>query len=262
MDNSKNATYAYNVKVYDYPTGKQVRVYKNALLSGYEKEENLVENKRELSEEELKEKSEKCLTSSINRTVQNLYCITRANLWNWFITFTFDPKMVDNTDYDLVTKLVSQWFKNVKKRKCPNMKYVLVPELHKDGKKWHIHGLLADCPELDFVDSGIVQNGHIVYNISNWIYGFSTATQVKDSGRVSSYITKYITKEMCVCTSGRKRYWASRNCVKAKDVCSTALLTGQDLQDFLDSIGDDIVWCKTQRNDASGQVIKYLEIGR
>ena len=40
-----------------------------------------------------------------------------------------------------------------------------------------------------------------------------TATRVKDKERVTSYITKYITKDLCNASYGRKRYWCSRNLI-------------------------------------------------
>ena len=40
-----------------------------------------------------------------------------------------------------------------------------------------------------------------------------TATRVRERERVTSYITKYITKELCNASYGRKRYWCSRNLI-------------------------------------------------
>lgn len=40
-----------------------------------------------------------------------------------------------------------------------------------------------------------------------------TATLIKDKEKVTSYITKYITKDMLNGLYGRKRYWCSRNLV-------------------------------------------------
>ena len=85
-----------------------------------------------------------------------------------------------------------------------------MPELHKDGA-YHFHGLLANCDGLGLVYSGKIQKRQMVYNISSFRLGFTTATQVKDTNKVSVYVTKYITKDLCALTSGKKRYWCSRN---------------------------------------------------
>ena len=38
-----------------------------------------------------------------------------------------------------------------------------------------------------------------------------TATKIREKERVTSYITKYVTKDLCNASYGRKRYWCSRN---------------------------------------------------
>ena len=60
------------------------------------------------------------------------------------------------------------------RRKNENMKYLVVPELHKDKKHYHFHGLIADVDNINFEDSGHTdKNGDIIYNIPDWKYGFS-----------------------------------------------------------------------------------------
>ena len=44
-----------------------------------------------------------------------------------------------------------------------------------------------------------------------WRYGFSTATVVKDSSKASSFITKYITKDLSKVLKNQHRYFASQN---------------------------------------------------
>lgn len=52
-----------------------------------------------------------------------------------------------------------------------------------------------------------------IYHLTDYKDGFTTATKVKDNKRVSSYITKYLTKEIVV-PKGKKRYWAARGLCK------------------------------------------------
>ena len=51
----------------------------------------------------------------------------------------------------------------------------------------------------------------IIYNIANWKFGFSTATKVQSNAKCVSYMTKYITKDLCVIAQKRRRYLASNN---------------------------------------------------
>ena len=41
--------------------------------------------------------------------------------------------------------------------------------------------------------------------------------QIKDSKRASSYITKYITKDVIIKTPNRRRYWCSKNLTLPKE---------------------------------------------
>lgn len=50
-----------------------------------------------------------------------------------------------------------------------------------------------------------------IYNIPLWKYGFSTATIIRDSSKASSYITKYITKDLSHILQNQHRYLASQN---------------------------------------------------
>lgn len=146
---------------------------------------------------------------SYNRTKHKVYDIVRSNKWDYFFTLTFNPDKVDSFDYAECVEKLSKWLNN-SRRKAPDMKYMVVPELHKSGR-FHFHGLFADCDGLGFVDSGHKDGEKIIYNVGSYKLGFSTATRIQDLHKSCSYITKYITKDLCSVTKGKKRYWASRN---------------------------------------------------
>ena len=101
-------------------------------------------------------------------------------------------------------------------RSRKGLRYVLVPEHHKDGAI-HFHGLFNDA--LDAVDSGTMSvpgrkapvcvrseahrtalerlGGHTVYNLPGWGWGFSTAIELYgERDAAISYVCKYIGKEM------------------------------------------------------------------
>lgn len=147
---------------------------------------------------------------SMRRTVNSIYDYSRSNNWDWFLTLTLDPKKVNRYDYQACCKKLKAWL-DYMRRTCPDMKYLIVPEQHKDGA-WHYHALFSDCSDLGFVDSGRRDSkGRIIWNVGRYRLGFSTATRVTDLKKTASYICKYITKELCVATVGRKRYWVSSN---------------------------------------------------
>lgn len=154
--------------------------------------------------------------SSRSRSKQNIYDISRSNSWDWFGTLTYDRCNIDSSDFDAVSRVTSQWLKNVKKRYAPSLKYLLVPELHSDKEHWHFHCLLANCGNLHFDDTGVIKNGTRIYDIREYKLGFCNASRVVDNGRVTNYICKYITKDLCEQTKGKKRFWYSRNCNKGQ----------------------------------------------
>lgn len=255
----------YNCKVIDYGDTLHVQVYSQGIKRNDEekpkdklKEDIIDDTDYEQTSmfERTQEEEERCQKVSANRSKNNLYRIARSNNWDYFITLTFDRNKVDSTDYIECQKKVKVYFNNLKKRGNPDIKYLIVPELHKDGKHYHFHGLVANCPNIKLVDSGHKDNNkNIIYNIDSWSFGFTTATKIKDTARVSSYIGKYITKDLCNSTKGQHRYYASKNC----SICPEEYYH-IDYRDLLDYFGDDILYMKSTTNPYTGQIVKYLEI--
>lgn len=279
---------AYNVRVYNYKDGQQIRIYSNCynvdnpmdvfvdneqnisndvkidiesvdsteIWNNIEEYETLLPEMVEEWQKIANDKRSKYV--SLNRTINKIYEIARSNYWHYFITLTFDPKKVDSFDYDVVVKKLSKWLDNFKQRYAPDLKYIVVPELHKSGR-YHFHGLFADVGCIEFVDSGKrLKDGSTIYNIGNYSLGFSTATIIKDMGRVSSYISKYITKELISVTMNKKRYWCSRNLEKT--VIQEYIFSADEIQTILDDISESIKYCKTVSNDVLGITTKYIEV--
>ncbi len=132
-----------------------------------------------------------------------------CNDFDWFITFTFDPKKVNRYDVTTTSLRMMAWLRR-QYAKNANFKYILVPEHHKDGAI-HFHGLISN-PPFHLKQSHVVRNGRRVYNIPLYRYGFTDAEQLdpKDKEKAVNYISKYITKDMVVMPN-KRRYWCSRN---------------------------------------------------
>lgn len=199
----------YNVKMFRYENGiVQTRLYTQGILYG----EDRIQNEEQKPTRNTNENpdSERALQVSMNRTKQQIYQIALANQWEIFVTMTFNQEYVDRHDYKACSKVLSMWLNNTK-RSVPQLAYIFVPEPHEDGA-WHYHGLMKNIKGLKLADSGkTTKTGDTIYNLPQYKYGFTTATYVKDTDKVSGYITKYITKDLCKLTKGKKRYWASRN---------------------------------------------------
>lgn len=243
----------YNVKFFRYPAGWQVRVY-DTMVGWHDKPDGFYRHDDEIpfqplwdaelqeyvydrapdkadmwfnpftmreelapveyDEDEIARKKKRSLASSMNRTVNAVYKIARSNIWDWFVTLTFNPELVDSLDYSKTVSKLKSWL-DYMRRSCPDMGYVIVPEKHVSGR-YHFHGLFRDCGGLGFTDSGHKdKKGDVIYNVGRYKYGWSTATKINDQSRVTKYIAKYINKDLCSVAFNKRRYWCSRNLADA-----------------------------------------------
>lgn len=179
--------------------------------------------------------SERAVYSSLIRSKQAIYKYARQVNWEYFITLTFSPDSVDRFDFDSCMKKSRQWFNHQQQRYAPDLQYLYVPEMHKSGA-WHIHGLVARVGSMSFVDSGHRDHGKVIYNLSGWRFGFSTATLIEDTKRVANYVTKYVTKDLVALSKGKSRYYRSRN-IPEPQVDEVLIDTLEDISVIADSLG-------------------------
>lgn len=149
------------------------------------------------------------INESILRSKSKIFELAFCNPWDWFFTGTINPNKQDRTDLELFHKQLTQWLRNYNRLNNLNIKFLFVPERHKDGKSWHIHGFIYGLPIEhlkqfqigDVMGKGLadkVQKGDIVYN---WLayfnrFGFCDLEPIRNQEAVSKYVTKYINKEL------------------------------------------------------------------
>lgn len=232
----------YNTKIKIYPDGKKNIIYSNRQIFHPEVEKN--ENERNdlrsdrtdeseqlSSGEDIRRTSETERSESefredvLKRNRERVFDIVYCNHWDWFLTITFDPKIVDFTNVNLIMCKLNIWLQNKVRRN--GLQYILVPERFKKTNGIHCHALINDVLKTTY--SGRIRYGKKsytedsarnlgigysdsdkIYNVPDWKYGFSTALPISENaGKLSVYLTKYITK-------GNDRifgryYWSSRN---------------------------------------------------
>lgn len=207
--------------------------------------------------------SERIIKQNLLRTKKTIYDVCRCNTWDYFITLTFkrekdsenDKYYVDCSNYDDCIKAVGKWFNNVRNRKANDIKYVIVPEFHADGEHYHFHGLLSNVGNLSFVDSGHkTKDGLTIYNIADWKFGFTNATKVKDTSKCSSYITKYITKDLEKRIKGKKHFVKSQNCDMPKII--NLYMSDEEKMKYVYGL-KDICYTKTDTNIYN--TVTYIE---
>lgn len=202
------------------------KIYKNGLCKLKKTSFNVVKGKtcnnikngtstlEELEKHEkrhLKEKKEKILDLALNN-----------DNWEYFVTLTFDDKEFPNNIYshEDALELLRKWIDN-QKHQNKDMSYLMVAEFHKSGRL-HFHGIFSNVPKWKLSlarnkknNRKIIVNGTQIYNLDNYKLGFTTVSEVKYQDRVSSYISKYITKEL-MHLRFKKAFWYSRNLEKPK----------------------------------------------
>ena len=251
----------YNVTEFSYPSQgfTEYRIFSHGVKTGYLREKTNKIDTEFIDEEPeyiLELKHDRSVRESAKRSKQTIYQFARANIWEYFVTLTFDRSIVDSSVYDCVAKYVGTYLHNLR-RVAPNLKYLFVPELHSDGIHYHVHGLVADCSDIAFIDSGHVDaTKNIIYNMPSYHGGFSTATKVKDVSKVSSYITKYITKSLTFSLKGKRRFWASKNLNKPI-IKQYNLETDIVKQSIL---SNNVIYVKTVLCPQSGNIIQYLQV--
>jgi len=210
------------VKLYKYaePTTNRVSGFEDNPLSG-------------LPFETLDTK-ENNLQNSLRRTKTTITDIILSNDFNSFATFTFncracpipcEKKKALSRKRGLPAKCIcpatkclrnnpatskkriSKWINNLQAR-YGRFSYIIVPEYHKDKQALHFHALIKDYPA-PTIDSGHVINSRTSYNLPSYNLGFSSLVKIDNLEKVSSYVRKYITKDMPH-FEGKNRYFCSQ----------------------------------------------------
>ena len=280
-------TNCYNAKMVDYGNGViQFRLYDKPIFTGYSRElndsnidipcmediemlEDIKDNPflddidyNELKVQEEKRRKEynqfRSLDVSSKRSKEMVYQYSMSNEWEWFLTFTFDPQKVDSYNYDECLQKLRKWFNNVRVRKSENIMYLCVPEQHKSGR-WHFHALVSNIGSLKFADSGHTDSkGNVIYNVSDYKWGFTTATPVKDTKRVSSYLVKYITKDLCSHTTGKRRYIQSKNL--KLPVITSGIVPKDYAVELLKDVGNIVLYTKTMEMYGAENTVRYITV--
>lgn len=142
------------------------------------------------------------------------YCLNNMKEGALFVTIT-NGNQNPNADSELRYQHNQEFKKRVLKKmnnlrnKYKGFEYILVPEFHKSGYI-HMHGVFFGYPLDRLVDSGKKTKHSVIYNLGGFeLIGFTTATFIRSIEKASSYITKYISKEMMM-YEGWQRYYISR----------------------------------------------------
>ncbi len=155
--------------------------------SGYELDCDITKGKRGTVNSE---KLENNLCRAKSKVREYVLC----NPWDWWCTFTISPEKYDRYDLNAFKKDFAEFLHGYNKR-CSEedkVKYLLVPEQCADGA-WHMHGFLKGIREKDLYKN---QYGYMTWKQYEKKFGFISMDRIHDIDKASSYILKYMTKDM------------------------------------------------------------------
>ena len=182
---------------------------------------------------------EKSLYNSIRRAKKAIYEYAIANDWDYWATLTLNKLKINRYSLDIIQKKLTQYLDNTRRKKYNDMRWLIVPELHKDGA-WHFHLLLAGLPESELRDSGKVykDTGRKIYN---WIdyeekFGWNTLIDIRgvpleEMYKIAKYLTKYMTKALGILRHNKKKYWSSKGLKRPKK--TSTLISYEVYKDFM-----------------------------
>lgn len=149
------------------------------------------------------------LHCNVARAASSIQALGLCNDWDWFATFTLDPaKYPNRLALDNFRQHLTRFIKYLRE-KYPGYKcaFLLVPELHKRGDGWHMHGLLRDFPpdvlrlftleeKLPYHIRSKLSEGIPMYDFPEYRsrFGFCDIEPLRERDAATGYLTKYVIK--------------------------------------------------------------------
>ena len=147
-------------------------------------------------------------SNSVSRSRSRVFELAMCNEFTHFCTFTQDEKLRDRFDLSEFRKDLAQLVRNINRGRDTKIKYLLIPEQHKNGA-WHIHGLLLGLSDSDLKEFTLeeklpeklrkrIAKGEKIYDWKRYrqAFGYFTCTEIGNQVACAKYITKYISKDM------------------------------------------------------------------
>lgn len=178
------------------------------------------------------------LEVNIFRARSIVYAYALCNPWDWFVTFTLDKTKYNRYALEIFHKALTQWLRDYNRKYGLKIKFLLLPEQHKDGA-WHIHGLLYGLPVEHLTPFTLqerlpkyirdqLEKGDSIYNWEPYAakFGFCDIEPIRDNESACKYVLKYITKDLSRCVSelNAHMYYCSRGLRRAETLKQGVLI--------------------------------------
>lgn len=186
--------------------------------------------------------NDKKLDNNISRARAKVFEYAKCNEWEYFATLTLDRLKMDRYDLQGYIKDLGQFIRDERKRNGCEIKYLLIPEQHKDGA-WHMHGYFRGIPQSDV---HLNDNGYYEWTSYTKRFGFCSLDKIKDKDRCDNYITKYISKDMGgqAIEKNKKLYYVSQG-LNTAETLHESYITGKLYAPDYENDYVQIKWFKT-----------------
>lgn len=257
----KRKAIEFNFVVMDTDNLKIVKAYENTVIlplnDGYTGERGNAKNPME------------SILSSLRRAKRSIFDYTIANEWEFWGTLTLDGSKIDRYDLNIISKKLTQYLDNTRRRRINGLKWLLVPEKHKNGA-WHFHVLISGLPEEELRDTGKTY-GTTERKLYNWLdyehkFGFNSFVDIRgisleEHYKIASYLTKYMTKTLgmlCYIGQNKKKYWASKGLKKPDK--KRLLFSYDDYQRLLENNTNNIIKQNTYyiKDKETGEILNTV----
>lgn len=227
--------------------GRKLRVLKmSQSIADYACENSYISSGRETTNKEK-------LANNISRAKNKILEYVLCNDFIFFVSLTLNPQNYDRENLKKYIKDLGCFIQNYNRRKNANIKYLLVPERHKDGC-WHMHGFIMGLPydRLELLNlhgggpipQGIVEKikkGGLVYTFPDYEkrFGYNLFEPIRNKKAAALYMSKYLTKDISrnVKELGNHLYYCSKGLKKAEIIKQGQFLDSDYNFDFSNEYG-------------------------
>lgn len=192
------------------------------------------------------------LSNNICRARSKIFEYAYCNDWDYFVTLTIDPNKYDRYDLKVFQKDLGRFLNNYSTHHGSKIRYVLIPEMHKDGA-WHMHGLVSGILPKHLITN---ENGYLDFPMYRKKFGYCSLSSINSHEAVSKYITKYVTKELFSLPYGQNLYYCSHG-LKGKELLYRFDNVSSDFTDW-DFVHED-GFCMTKMFDNKETLDSALE---
>lgn len=201
------------------------------------------------------------LENNISRAKATVLEYALCNEFEYFCTFTIDKLKYNRYNLDAFYKDFGKFINNYKNK----IDYILIPELHSDGA-WHMHGLFNGIDKKDLINfddlhdkkypKRLLNKGYFNFKKYQKKFGFCSFCLVDNKTKVSSYITKYISKDLKkgVIEYGKHSFYSSNNLKKSEQIKKGILYQNNDLDYSFENDYVKIIWF-----DKYSEIFDYID---